>query len=128
EAQVAAGGPLTVTHEDVTRFFMTVPEAVRLTLNAAAVGRGGQVMVLDMGHPVKIADVARRFAAAAPRRIEIQFTGLRPGEKLHETLLAAHEVDDRPHHPQITEVDVPPLDLREVPETPAVDAAFLAQV
>jgi len=128
EAQVTGGGPLTVTDEEVTRFFMTVPEAVRLTLNAAAIGQGGQVMVLDMGHPVKIADVARRFAAASPRHIEVQFTGLRPGEKLHETLLAANEIDERPHHPQISEVDVPPLDIRDVPETVAIDAEFIKRV
>jgi len=129
-AQLASGGPLTVTDEDVTRYFMTVFEAVRLTMNAAAIGRGGEVLVLDMGHPVRIADVARRLAAAAPRRVEIQFTGLRPGEKLHETLLGAAEVDRRPVHPMISHVDVPPLALTEVLSSlgSPVDAAAIAQV
>jgi nucleoside-diphosphate-sugar epimerase len=111
EAQIRSGGPLTVTHEDATRFFMTVTEAVRLTMNAAAIGRGGQVMVLDMGEPVRIADVARRLAAASPRPIKIEITGLREGEKLHETLLADGERGERSSHPKITHVEVPPIDL-----------------
>jgi FlaA1/EpsC-like NDP-sugar epimerase len=110
DAQLRAGGPLTVTDEDVTRYFMTVAEAVRLTIHAAAIGRTGQVMVLDMGHPVRIVDVARRLAASSRRPVDIVFTGLRPGEKLHETLLGQDEPDRRPHHPMISEVDVPPLD------------------
>ena len=130
DAQVTSGGPLTVTDEDVTRYFMTVFEAVRLTMNAAAIGRGGEVLVLDMGQPVRIADVARRLAAAAPRRVEIQFTGLRPGEKLHETLLGANEVDRRPVHPMISHVDVPPLALANVLPSvgSSIDAGVIAGV
>ena len=87
-------------------------------LNAAAEGEGGEVLVLDMGEPVRIADVAQRLADAAPRRIEIQYTGLRPGEKLHEVLLAANEVAHRPRHPKVDHVVVPPLD---VPRFSALD-------
>ena len=118
EAQIAGGGPLTVTDEQVTRFFMTVAEAVRLTMNAAAEGQAGEVLVLDMGKPVRIADVARRLASASPRRIEIQFTGLRPGEKMHEVLLAQDEVAHKAGHPKIDHVDVPPLDLRALTTLP----------
>jgi FlaA1/EpsC-like NDP-sugar epimerase len=108
-AQVAAGGPVTVTHPDVTRYFMTVQEAVQLVIQAAAVGRDGEVLVLDMGEPVRIDEVARRLAADAPRPVEVVYTGLRPGEKLHEDLLAADEVDERPSHPLVSQVPVPPL-------------------
>ncbi len=111
EAQVAKGGPITVTHPEVTRYFMTVREAVQLVIQAGAVGNDGEALVLDMGQPVKILDVARRLVAQADRPIQIVFTGLRPGEKLHEVLLGAGELDDRPAHPLISHVTVPPLDL-----------------
>jgi FlaA1/EpsC-like NDP-sugar epimerase len=107
--QIDAGGPVTVTDRDVTRYFMTVEEAVQLVIQAGAVGQGGEALVLDMGDPVRIDDVARRLAAQAHRPIEIQYTGLRPGEKLHETLLGRGEFDRRPSHPQISQVLVPPL-------------------
>lgn len=107
--QAAAGGPLTVTHPDVTRYFMTIQEAVHLVLQAAAVGSPGEVLVLDMGAPVLIADVARQFAARAGGDVGIEFTGLRAGEKLHERLLATNEADKRPNHPLISEVPATPL-------------------
>lgn len=116
EAQVRAGGPLTVTDADATRFFMTVSEAVRLTMNAAAIGHGGQVMVLDMGEPVRILDVAERLAATAPRPIKIEFTGLRDGEKLHELLLSPEEAGECSSHPKITQVHVAPLRLSSLGE------------
>lgn len=109
-AQVASGGPVTVTDPDVTRFFMTVQEAVRLVIQAGALESDGGVLVLDMGKPVRIVDVAQRLIAAADRPVDIVYTGLRPGEKLHEVLLGPGEQDDRPGHPLISQVPVPPLD------------------
>jgi FlaA1/EpsC-like NDP-sugar epimerase len=112
-AQIESGGPLTVTHPDVTRYFMTVPEAVQLVIQAAAVGDPGEALVLDMGEPVRIDDVARQMAEVAARDIEIVYTGLRPGEKLHEDLFGAAEHGERSLHPLITHVAVPPLDPDE---------------
>ena len=109
-AQVAAGGPLTVTHPEVTRYFMTADEAVQLVLQAAVIGGSGEVLVLDMGEPVRIADIARRLSAGAAQPVEIVFTGLRPGEKLAEDLLGRDEVDHRPRHPLIRHTPVTPLD------------------
>jgi FlaA1/EpsC-like NDP-sugar epimerase len=107
ERQVAEGGPITVTHPEVTRYFMTVTEAVQLVVQAGAVGLDGEALVLDMGQPVKIVDVARRLVAQADRPIDIVFTGLRPGEKLHEVLLGQAETDDRHAHPLISHCRVP---------------------
>ncbi|MCP9927210.1 polysaccharide biosynthesis protein [Cyanobium sp. CH-040] len=105
--QIAAGGPLTVTHPEITRFFMTIPEAVQLVLQASAMASGGEVFLLDMGEPVRIADLARqmiqlsgasvRDAANPDGDIEIHYTGLRPGEKLHEELLLAAASDPTAH-------------------------------
>src|SRR5439155_13316364 len=107
--QLDAGGPLTVTDPEVTRFFMTVEEAVQLVIQAGAIGRNGEALVLDMGEPVRIADLALRLAGMSKRPIDVVYTGLRPGEKLHETLLGRDEVDVRPVHPKISHVSVPPL-------------------
>ncbi len=109
--QIAAGGPVTITHPDVTRYFMAVREAVRLTMQAAAIGRPGEALVLDMGTPVKVLDVARQLIDHSPDDIEIVFTGLRPGEKMHEVLLGETERADRPLHPMIDHVPIPPLAL-----------------
>lgn len=109
QSQIEAGRPLTVTHPDVTRYFMTVEEAVTLLVQAAAVGRPGEVLVLDMGEPVRIADVAKRLLRLANRPIDIEYTGLRPGEKLHEVLLDDTESHERPFHPLITHAKVPSL-------------------
>ena len=97
EKQIAAGGPVTLTHPDITRYFMTIPEAAQLVIQAGAMGKGGDVFVLDMGESVKIIDLARQMIRlsglevkddACPQGdIEIRITGLRPGEKLYEELL-----------------------------------------
>lgn len=114
--QIAKGGPVTVTDRDVTRFFMTIPEAVQLVIQAGAIGRTGEVLVLDMGEPVRIFDVARRLIAQAPRPVPVVFTGLRPGEKLHEELFGDGELDHRPRHPLIAHAVVPPLDPASLAE------------
>jgi FlaA1/EpsC-like NDP-sugar epimerase len=108
-AQVAAGHPVTVTHPEASRYFMTAGEAVQLVLQAAVIGRDGEVLVLDMGEQVRIADMAHRLVAAVPRQVDIVYTGLRPGEKLAEDLLGPDEQDERPCHPLIRHVPVSPL-------------------
>lgn len=107
--QIEAGGPVTVTHPDIARFFMTIPESVQLVLQAAALANPGEVLILDMGDEVRIRDVARRLIERSGRDIDIVYTGLRTGEKLHEELLGDGEVDNRPNHPLLTQTPVPPL-------------------
>jgi FlaA1/EpsC-like NDP-sugar epimerase len=109
-AQLQAGNPLTVTHPDVTRYFMTIEEAVQLVIQAGAIGRDGNALVLDMGEPVRIYDVARQLASSVNPEVPIVFTGLRPGEKLHEDLFCDREQSSRSAHELIRCVDVPPLE------------------
>ncbi|MHA7262660.1 polysaccharide biosynthesis protein [Arthrobacter sp. TMN-37] len=108
--QIRSGGPVTVTDPEVTRFFMTIPEACQLVVQAGAIGRGGEVLILDMGEPVRILDVAQRMIAMSGKEVPIVFTGLRPGEKLHEDLVGVEENDSRPLHPKISHTPVAPLD------------------
>ena len=112
QALIKAGGPLTVTHPDVTRFFMTIPEACQLVIQAGGIGKPGEVLILDMGQPVRILDIAQRMIADSGRNIEIVFTGLRGGEKLHEELIGAGEHDDRPIHPSISHARIEPMSPR----------------
>jgi FlaA1/EpsC-like NDP-sugar epimerase len=107
--QIDNGGPVTITHPDVTRYFMTIEEAVQLVVQAGAIGESGQALVLDMGEPVRILDLAEQLIALGGVPVPTVFTGLRTGEKLHEVLLGAGEVDIRPRHPLVSHVEVPPL-------------------
>jgi FlaA1/EpsC-like NDP-sugar epimerase len=108
-AQIEKGGPVTVTDPKVTRYFMTIPEACELVIQAAAIGQPGDVLVLDMGEPVRILEVAEGLIARSGKDIDIVFTGLRDGEKLDEVLFTTEEVADVTSHPLITRVLVPPL-------------------
>ncbi|WIM94121.1 nucleoside-diphosphate sugar epimerase/dehydratase [Actinoplanes oblitus] len=124
--QIAEGGPVTVTDPEVTRYFMTTQEAVHLVIQAAAIGKGGEALVLDMGEPVRIAEVARQMVALARKPIPIEYTGLRPGEKLAETLFGTGETDRRPIHQLISHVEVPPLDPAQLRiPGPGVDTAVV---
>ena len=109
--QIAKGGPLTVTHRGVTRYFMTISEAVQLVIQAGAIGSSGEALVLDMGTPVSIYDVAKQLVANSGKPVEIEIVGLRAGEKVHEELFGDGEIDARPRHPLISHVPVLPVDL-----------------
>ena len=113
QRQINEGGPVTVTHPDMTRYFMAVREAVRLTMQAATIGRSGEVLVLDMGTPMSVLEVARQLIDRSGKDVDIIFTGIRPGEKMHETLISHGETADRPFHPMIDHVDVTPLAITE---------------
>lgn len=133
--QINNGGPVTVTHKDVTRFFMTIPEACQLVIQAGAIGHGGDVLILDMGDPVRIMDVAERMIAMSGKDIKIEITGLRPSEKLHEQLTGDDEVKDPDGHPKISHTHARPLDPADLslelwlqrcrdeagPEAPSID-------
>jgi len=126
-AQIEAGGPITVTHPDVERFFMLIPEACQLVLEAASIGTDGEVMVLEMGEPVKILDMATTLICLSGRKdIDIIYTGLRPGEKITEDLFSKHEDGCATSNPLVTSVEVPTLSVDEVrsPDLDSHQAAF----
>ena len=110
QRQIEAGGPITVTDERITRFFMTIPEACQLVLEAGIMGEGGEIFVFDMGESVKIVDLAKKMIQLSGlelgKDIAIEFTGLRPGEKLYEELLANEEETMATHHPKILKAKV----------------------
>jgi len=126
-AQIDGGGPITVTHPDVERFFMLIPEACQLVLEAASIGTDGEVMVLEMGEQVKIVELARALIRVSGRKdIDIRYTGLRPGEKVSEDLFSVHEDRRATANPLVTSVDVPSLSIDEV-QSPSIanhQAAF----
>ncbi|MGO1383678.1 MAG: nucleoside-diphosphate sugar epimerase/dehydratase [Arachnia sp.] len=108
--QIDQGGPITVVHPDITRYFMTIPEACQLVIQAGAIGEGGQVLVLNMGEPVRILDMAHRLIRDSGKDIEVRITGLREGEKLHEVLFSGAEESTPSQHPLISSVRVAPRD------------------
>ena len=113
--QLAAGGPLTVTHKDIIRYFMTIPEACNLVLEAGAMGQGGDIFVFDMGKPVKIYDLAAKMIQLSGlKNIEIKEVGLRPGEKLYEELLATKENNIPTYHPKIMRAEVRKYSLEDI--------------
>ena len=116
--QIAKGGPVTVTHRGVTRYFMTISEAVQLVVQAGAIGRTGEVLVLDMGKPVNIHDVAEQLVKNSGKPIKIEVVGLRVGEKVHEELFAEGETDERPRHPLISHVAAKPINQASLTKNP----------
>jgi len=137
--QIAKGGPLTVTHPETTRYFMTITEAAGLVLQSAVLGKGGEIFVLDMGEPVRILDIARQMAELSGLRpdhdIEVRFTGMRPGEKLHEEIQNFSENLERTDHPRIQLYTSTPPELAGLeqwledirPRLPDMDRATLKQ-
>lgn len=112
--QIRNGGPVTVTHKDIIRFFMLIPEACRLVLEAGTMGKGGEIFVFDMGKPVKIVDLAKRMISlSGAKNIEIKFTGLREGEKLYEEVLNNAENIKPTHHSKIMIAKVREYDYEE---------------
>ena len=115
EKQIKAGGPVTVTHENIIRYFMLIPEACKLVLEAGTHGKGGEIFVFDMGAPVRIADLAKRMIKlSGAKDVEIKYTGLRPGEKLYEELLSNDENTKPSFHKKIRIAEVREYDYQDV--------------
>ena len=113
--QILKGGPITVTHPDIIRFFMLIPEACKLVLEAGTMGQGGEIFVFDMGKPVKIVDLAKRMIYLSnAKNVEIKFTGLRDGEKLYEEVLNEEEITVPTNHPKIKVAKVRQYDYADV--------------
>jgi FlaA1/EpsC-like NDP-sugar epimerase len=115
ERQIKEGGPVTVTHPDIIRYFMLIPEACKLVLEAGTMGHGGEIFVFDMGKPVKIADLAKRMIQlSGAKNVEIKYTGLRPGEKLYEEMLSTEENTKPSFHDKIRIATVREYDFEKV--------------
>ena len=118
--QIEKGGPITVTHPEITRFFMTIPEACQLVLEAGNMGKGGEIFLFDMGQSVKIVDLAKKMIKLSGltlgKDIQIEFSGLRPGEKIYEELLQDTENTVATHHPKITIAKIKPFDYSLINE------------
>jgi FlaA1/EpsC-like NDP-sugar epimerase len=116
--QIERGGPVTVTHPEITRYFMTIPEACQLVLEAGTIGQGGEIFIFDMGKSVKIIDLVRKmiklYGLTVGKDIEIIYTGLRPGEKLYEELLNDQENTLPTHHPQIMRATVQEFEYERI--------------
>lgn len=116
--QIKRGGPVTVTHPDIIRYFMLIPEACKLVLEAGTMGKGGEIFVFDMGNPVRIADLAKRMIQmSGVRNVEIKYTGLREGEKLYEEVLNDEEITLPTFHPKIKIAKVREYDFEQVNES-----------
>ena len=126
--QIEKGGPVTVTHRGVTRYFMTISEAVQLVIQAGAIGSSGEVLVLDMGEPVSIYDVATQLVRNSQKSVAIEIVGLRSGEKVHEELFGDGEIDTRPEHPLISHVPVTPISRDVLVTSPQDPRAFMIQI
>jgi len=117
-AQIEKGGPVTVTHPEITRYFMTIPEACALVLEAGSMGNGGEIFIFDMGKSVRIVDLAKRMISLSGltlgKDIHVKFTGLRPGEKLYEELLNSKENNIHTHHPRILIAKVREYNIEQV--------------
>ena len=113
--QIKMGGPVTVTHPDIIRYFMLIPEACKLVLEAGTMGKGGEIYIFDMGKPVRIADMAKRMIKmSGAKNVKIVYSGLRDGEKLYEELLSDMEKTKPTHHPKIRIASVREYDYEDV--------------
>src|SRR5207248_8489002 len=108
--QIERGGPVTVTHPDMTRFFMTIPEAVALVVQAGSIGGGGEIFVLDMGEPVSILELAQNMIRLSGKEVPVKFVGARPGEKYHEQLWGEGEMVAETTHEKISRASRPSVD------------------
>ena len=125
--QIERGGPITVTHPEIIRYFMTIPEACQLVLEAGSMGNGGEIFIFDMGQPVKIVDLAKKMIRLSGRTdVKIEFTGLRHGEKLYEELLATKENTKPTSHDKIMIANVREYDFKDVADdiTRLIDASY----
>jgi len=126
--QILKGGPVTVTHRGVTRYFMTISEAVQLVIQAGAIGSTGEILVLDMGKPVNIHEVAEQLVRNSGKPIKIEVVGLRVGEKVHEELFGTGESDERPRHPLISHVPAKAIDQTSLDRHPGDSREFMIRL